>query len=187
MSTNERSIRQPRAVLCDVKGFAKMLGLDVFTVHKELTSGKLLPPLLVCGEMRWRIIEVREWVKAGLPNRETWARRTISRDWPSQSKRTPATRPNNSFDYEFRIPKPGKSVVVWAKSMEKCFNTTLILGMCRDGKEMGCGREFADWTEPQVQAICRNVISYIRGLSNYEGQYEHLFNEGPAEPPWTLT
>ena len=205
MSSTAPTIRQPKAVLCDAKGVAALLGSDVTAVLRELDAGRLPWPLLVCGQELWRIAELRDWVVAGCPDRAAWERRTTQeRALPAKRKATrqaPARRPPHD---NFKLPKPGKSVFAWTKEMEKTFGTTLVDGMARDGRDLGCGDRFADWNEAQVNSICMNVVAYLRGLAAYRGQYDHLsvdsgvggdkqprtpqgLTDGSAVPPWEDT
>lgn len=189
MTSSEPTIRQPKAVLCDVRGVAKLLASDLPAVLRELGEGRLPRPLLVCGQELWRIAELRYWVVAGCPDRATWERRT-TRERALPAKRRPdrqAPAANGQQYDNFKIPRPGKSVFAWVKTAEKMFNTKLVDGMARDGDEQGCGRQFADWNEAQVNTICLKVIAYIRELPTYEGQFDHLFADGSSGPPWTLS
>ena len=55
----------------DLESFGTQMGKMI--AHKE---ARLPAPILICGDERWRIAEIRAWVEAGCPDRETWERRT---------------------------------------------------------------------------------------------------------------
>lgn len=175
--------RQPKAVVGDVKAVAKMLASGVDAVLREYDAGRLPAPLLVCGQAVWRIAEIRQWVAAGCPDRASWERRTVQprgATAKASAKRWPAQRQCGDFG----IPRPGKTVFAWAKRMEKVFETRLVDGMACDGRALGCGDRFAEWSQEQVNGICMRVIAYIRELPTYSGQYEYLFPGGSPDPPW---
>ena len=157
MSSNEPPVRQPKAVLCDLKGLAAMLAVNTPAVVRDLDAGGLPAPVIVGGETRWRIAEVRDWTAAGCPGRDVWAWRT-AKDKPLPANRKPARQapapapPAKRYD-NFKVPTPGKAVFAWAAEMQKVFETNLIDGMARDGEEQGWGRQFANWSGPQVNTI----------------------------------
>jgi hypothetical protein len=102
---------------------------------------------------------------------------------PTQTKLTtdnfapvpkPVAKPATSgrqYD-NFRVPKPGKAVFAWAKSMETHFGTALVEGMKKRAKELGLSGTFTEWTQDQVNEICGGVIAYLKALPNYAGEFE---------------
>ena len=97
-----------------------------------------------------------------------------------QPNPAPAANGQKGFD-NFKIPPPGKSVFAWCKEMEKVFETALVDGMGRDGEEQGWGKQFASWTQPQVNTIVLKAMGFLRELPTYKGQFEHLFPGGVAD------
>lgn len=64
------------------KELARMLSVSVATLERWDSGGRLGPPGVKIGGRRlWPLAEVRAWVEAGLPDRETWLalRRSMSR------------------------------------------------------------------------------------------------------------
>jgi hypothetical protein len=180
--------RPRKAVLTDAMGVAEMLACNLDEVWRGRHEGRIPAPLLFSGEERWRIAEIRAWVVAGCPDRESWERRTVPLKAATARRPKPERKPTASPTRErydnFTIPRPGKSVFAWAKAMEKTFGTDLIAGMGRDGGRLGCGDRFLEWSEEQVNAICMEVIHFLRSLPSYEGQFERLFPKGSPAPPW---
>jgi excisionase family DNA binding protein len=65
------SALEPLAVC--TKELARLLAISVATLERWNNSGKLGPPGIKIGGRRlWPLAEVREWVNAGMPDRETW-------------------------------------------------------------------------------------------------------------------
>jgi predicted DNA-binding transcriptional regulator AlpA len=61
-------------LLLSARDLAVMLRLGIRTVRAMDAAGKLPAPLRVGGSVRWRLDELRAWLDAGAPDRETWAR-----------------------------------------------------------------------------------------------------------------
>ena len=62
---------EPLAV--GIKDLARLLGISVATLERWNDSGELGPAGIKKGGRRlWPLAEVREWVAAGMPRRETW-------------------------------------------------------------------------------------------------------------------
>jgi predicted DNA-binding transcriptional regulator AlpA len=53
---------------------ARALGYTVKTITRKLQQGLLPSPVRIGGQERWRVDEVRAWLKAGCPNRRDWER-----------------------------------------------------------------------------------------------------------------
>jgi len=78
----KRSRLKPLVV--DAKLLARLLTCSVRTVRTLDTLGKLPKALRIGGRVVWRVSEIREWLAAGAPDRDTWeARKTIFKH-PSQ-------------------------------------------------------------------------------------------------------
>jgi predicted DNA-binding transcriptional regulator AlpA len=56
----------------DAKRLAKLLCSGVRTVRTWNTLGKLPAPIRIGGRVVWRVNEIRAWLDAGAPDRETW-------------------------------------------------------------------------------------------------------------------
>jgi hypothetical protein len=55
------------------KDLARLLGISVATLERWNDSGELGPAGIKKGGRRlWPVAEVRAWVDAGMPRRETW-------------------------------------------------------------------------------------------------------------------
>jgi predicted DNA-binding transcriptional regulator AlpA len=68
----------PRALeplLVDARSLAALLGVSLRTVRALDASGRIPEPIkLSPGCLRWRHAEVCDWIAAGCPPREVWAR-----------------------------------------------------------------------------------------------------------------
>lgn len=58
--------------LIDVGKMAYILGIGERTVRRLDTEGRLPIPVKLGGSIRWRLNEVRQWVRAGCPGRQKW-------------------------------------------------------------------------------------------------------------------
>ena len=66
--------------LCvDAKGLAALLKLGLRTVRTLDRAGKLPRPVRIGGRVLWRTEELRAWLTAGAPDRETWDARRAAR------------------------------------------------------------------------------------------------------------
>ena len=68
-----RKRRRLSPLVVDAKRLAKLLCAGVRTVRTWDAAGKLPAPLRIGGRVVWRVDEIRAWLAAGAPNRETWA------------------------------------------------------------------------------------------------------------------
>jgi predicted DNA-binding transcriptional regulator AlpA len=57
----------------DARGLARLLSSGLRTVRTWDAAGKLPAPLRIGGRVVWRVGEVRAWLAAGAPDRQTWA------------------------------------------------------------------------------------------------------------------
>lgn len=62
-------------LVVDARRLAVMLSAGIRTVRTWDAGGKLPPPLRIGGRVVWRVDEIRAWLDAGAPDRETWAAR----------------------------------------------------------------------------------------------------------------
>ena len=61
-------------LLLSARDLAALLRLGLRTVRSMDAGGKLPAPVRVGGSVRWRLDELRAWLDAGAPDRQTWAR-----------------------------------------------------------------------------------------------------------------
>jgi predicted DNA-binding transcriptional regulator AlpA len=67
-------------LVVDARRLAVMLCAGVRTVRTWDAAGKLPTPVRIGGRVVWRVDEIRAWLAAGAPDRETWeARKAASR------------------------------------------------------------------------------------------------------------
>jgi predicted DNA-binding transcriptional regulator AlpA len=64
--------RQLSPLVVDAKRLATLLCCSVRSIRTWDAAGKLPPPLRLGGRVVWRVAEVRDWLEAGAPDRETW-------------------------------------------------------------------------------------------------------------------
>jgi predicted DNA-binding transcriptional regulator AlpA len=70
--TSPSTTNEPLAV--DAKGAARLLGISVSHFFELRAAGKVGPtPFRLGRSVRYKILELREWVEAGCPGRERWA------------------------------------------------------------------------------------------------------------------
>jgi predicted DNA-binding transcriptional regulator AlpA len=60
-------------LVVDARRLAGMLGCGLRTVRTWDAAGKLPAPVRIGGRVVWRVSEIRAWLDAGAPDRETWA------------------------------------------------------------------------------------------------------------------
>jgi predicted DNA-binding transcriptional regulator AlpA len=74
MDTQSTSIESQRLAL-SAKDAATLLGISRAQLWKLHSSGKLPRPVrLGTKAPRWRVDELRKWLDAGCPDRQTWER-----------------------------------------------------------------------------------------------------------------
>jgi excisionase family DNA binding protein len=61
-------------LLLSAHDLAVLLRLGLRTIRSMDAAGKLPAPVRVGVSVRWRLDELRAWLDAGAPDRETWAR-----------------------------------------------------------------------------------------------------------------
>jgi prophage regulatory protein len=60
-------------LVADARRLAVLLDVGLRTVRTWDAAGKLPAPVRIGGRVVWRLDEVRAWLDAGAPDRETWA------------------------------------------------------------------------------------------------------------------
>jgi predicted DNA-binding transcriptional regulator AlpA len=60
-------------LVVDARRLAAMLCAGLRTVRTWDAAGKLPAPVRIGGRVAWRVDEIRAWLDAGAPDRETWA------------------------------------------------------------------------------------------------------------------
>jgi predicted DNA-binding transcriptional regulator AlpA len=56
----------------DARRLAKLLCLGLRTIRTMDAGGKLPRPVRIGGRVLWSVTELRAWLAAGCPDRETW-------------------------------------------------------------------------------------------------------------------
>lgn len=69
----ERQRRRLSPLVVDARRLARLLCCGIRTVRTWDAGGKLPKPIRIGGRVVWRVDEIRAWLVAGAPNRETWA------------------------------------------------------------------------------------------------------------------
>lgn len=60
-------------LVADARRLAALLAVGLRTVRTWDAAGKLPAPVRIGGRVVWRLDELRAWLDAGAPDRETWA------------------------------------------------------------------------------------------------------------------
>jgi hypothetical protein len=58
--------------MTDARGVAEMLDIEETEVRREFDAGRLPAPIPIAGEPRWRVKEIRHWIREGCPTRAEW-------------------------------------------------------------------------------------------------------------------
>ncbi len=69
----ERQRRKLSPLVVDARRLARLLCCGIRTVRTWDAAGRLPAPLRIGGRVVWRVDEIRVWLDAGAPDRETWA------------------------------------------------------------------------------------------------------------------
>lgn len=64
--------RTLRPLAVDARRLAKLLCLGLRTIRTMDAGGKLPRPVRIGGRVLWSVTELRAWLAAGCPDRETW-------------------------------------------------------------------------------------------------------------------
>lgn len=68
-----RRRRRLSPLVVDARRLARLLCCGVRTVRTWDAAGRLPAPLRIGGRVVWRVDEIRRWLDAGAPDRQTWA------------------------------------------------------------------------------------------------------------------
>lgn len=68
-----RKRRRLSPLVVDARRLAKLLCAGIRTVRTWDAAGKLPAPIRIGGRVVWLVSEIRAWLEAGAPDRETWA------------------------------------------------------------------------------------------------------------------
>ena len=68
-----RQRRKLSPLVVDARRLARLLCCGIRTVRTWDAAGRLPAPLRIGGRVVWRTDEIRAWLAAGAPDRETWA------------------------------------------------------------------------------------------------------------------
>jgi predicted DNA-binding transcriptional regulator AlpA len=70
----KRKRRRPLSPLAvDAKGLTQLLPFELRTIRTMDAAGRLPEPLRIGGRVCWLVCDIRAWLAAGAPDRETWA------------------------------------------------------------------------------------------------------------------
>jgi predicted DNA-binding transcriptional regulator AlpA len=59
--------------MMDARDAATLIGVSPATWHRMVSAGKTPAPVkLSAGCVRWRVADLRSWIDAGCPDRQTW-------------------------------------------------------------------------------------------------------------------
>lgn len=76
MATEPRSIVDASAnipLAVDAKRLAKMLGMSTRKIRQLDASGRIPAAILIgARSVRWRVDEIKDWLNAEAPDRESW-------------------------------------------------------------------------------------------------------------------
>lgn len=61
--------------LLTAEAVAELLAIGLRTVRQWDSAGRLPEPVRLGKLVRWPAAEMRDWIQAGCPDRETWAAR----------------------------------------------------------------------------------------------------------------
>jgi hypothetical protein len=84
--------------------------------------------------------------------------------------------PRPQYD-NFRIPKAGKGVYGWARSMETHYQTSIFEAMVAGAIQNGFTKYSPEWPEELAHKLVWDAIRYITTLPNYKGEFEPLIAE----------
>lgn len=68
-----RRRRKLSPLVVDARRLARLLCCGVRSIRTWDAAGKLPAPIRIGGRFVWRLAEIRAWLAAGAPDRETWA------------------------------------------------------------------------------------------------------------------
>jgi predicted DNA-binding transcriptional regulator AlpA len=65
--------RRLSPLVVDARRLARLLCCGLRTVRTWDAGGRLPAPIRIGGRVVWRVAEIRAWLAAGAPDRQTWA------------------------------------------------------------------------------------------------------------------
>lgn len=66
--------RKLPALAVDARGLAAMLGLGKRSIDTNNAAALIPRPFRLFGRVLWNVAEIRRWLDAGSPDRQTWER-----------------------------------------------------------------------------------------------------------------
>lgn len=66
---------QSHPLLVDIKELARQLSRSVASIQRDDDAGRIPSPIMIGGSKRWRLNEIRAWVRSGCPDRTAWESR----------------------------------------------------------------------------------------------------------------
>ncbi len=70
--TIERKRAETESMLIDARAAWTLCGLSKSSWYKNLSCGRIPRPVKIGGALRWRRLELEEWIAAGCPARSAW-------------------------------------------------------------------------------------------------------------------
>jgi hypothetical protein len=95
---------------------------------------------------------------------------------PKPATEAPRGLPGSSsggYD-NFRKPTFGKAMFPWVKNLEEYYQVELLKQINGWTRELGAGWKMADWTEDQVSQVADKVIEFLKTLTTYHGEFDHV-------------
>ena len=71
-SRKRRLLKLP-PLLVGANGVARMLDCGLRTIRSMDSAGKLPMPIRLGGRVLWSVDELKDWIRAGCPDRAAWA------------------------------------------------------------------------------------------------------------------
>ena len=59
---------------------ARLLGRSLRSFYRDISAGRVPRAVRLGASRRWRLSELRAWIEAGLPGRDTWERMQADAD-----------------------------------------------------------------------------------------------------------
>lgn len=66
-SQRKQDPKPVRPVLLSIQDVAQMLGISVRGVSRHVDAGRMPRPIKLGGSVRWRVVDLEEWVAGGCP------------------------------------------------------------------------------------------------------------------------
>jgi excisionase family DNA binding protein len=68
----EKMTTESTLQLLSVKAVAELLGLSKRTIHRLISSGKIVAPVKISGSLRFRETDIKLWIQLGCPDRQVF-------------------------------------------------------------------------------------------------------------------